>query len=209
MGGTFASPFTSPSEFVRICRAHQIGRTKKGTEREMRTYIVHIYMPSITEIVSYIETVESNERIEIADRQLDIAPHLVSRNPADSSKIIQRPGRFASLNECPRKRKDGRHEIDVNRSITPPLPPRQMCYLSSRKPSKRGPQQVPQVPYTIAGTDREVLLALYQSTGGDNWADGWKKARRSNLYGVELNNNGRVVKLCLGLNNLRGIALQT
>ncbi|CAN0325471.1 unnamed protein product [Scytosiphon promiscuus] len=57
-------------------------------------------------------------------------------------------------------------------------------------------------------TDREALLVLYRSTNGP----GWKKKRgwdtRGNLsewHGVEVNDQGRVVKLSLDSNNLQGI----
>ncbi|CAM9629785.1 unnamed protein product, partial [Scytosiphon promiscuus] len=55
-------------------------------------------------------------------------------------------------------------------------------------------------------TDRDVLLALYNATGGAKWRrnDNWNTvAGLGRWYGVEAN-GGRVVKLCLSDNNLRG-----
>ncbi|CAN0318182.1 unnamed protein product, partial [Scytosiphon promiscuus] len=55
--------------------------------------------------------------------------------------------------------------------------------------------------------DREVLLVLYRSTNGPGWEDkqGWDtRADLSNWHGVEVNDQGRVVKLSLRDNNLQG-----
>ena len=52
----------------------------------------------------------------------------------------------------------------------------------------------------MAPTDRDVLLVLYWSTGGPDWHDGntnWDDAAFSEWYGVEVNGQGRVVKLDL------------
>ncbi|CAM9510757.1 unnamed protein product, partial [Hapterophycus canaliculatus] len=59
----------------------------------------------------------------------------------------------------------------------------------------------------MAQTDREVLVVLYRSTGGPNWRKkgGWNTpADLSKWEGVEVNHQGRVVKLSLTDNNLRG-----
>lgn len=54
----------------------------------------------------------------------------------------------------------------------------------------------------MASTDHAVLVALYHSTGGRNWNTA---AELSQWYGVEANNEGRVVKLFLHDNSLQGI----
>ena len=57
-------------------------------------------------------------------------------------------------------------------------------------------------------TDREVLVAFYQATGGDTWRqkDGWiTEADISSWYGVTVR-DGHVVKLDLRANNLQGNA---
>ncbi|CAN0405254.1 unnamed protein product, partial [Hapterophycus canaliculatus] len=59
---------------------------------------------------------------------------------------------------------------------------------------------------TTAQTDREVLLVLYRSTDGLQWIerDGWNtRAHLSRWHGVTVNDQGRVVQLSLGANNLR------
>ncbi|CAN0348246.1 unnamed protein product, partial [Scytosiphon promiscuus] len=60
----------------------------------------------------------------------------------------------------------------------------------------------------MSEADREALLVLYRSTNGPGWEKkrGWDT--RADLYkwhGVEVNDQGRVVKLSLGSNNLEGI----
>ncbi|CAM9346593.1 unnamed protein product, partial [Hapterophycus canaliculatus] len=60
----------------------------------------------------------------------------------------------------------------------------------------------------MASTDRGALIALYNATGGAGWAHNknWNTgADLSRWDGVEVNDQGRVVKLSLGANNLRGI----
>ncbi|CAM9960831.1 unnamed protein product [Ectocarpus sp. 4 AP-2014] len=59
----------------------------------------------------------------------------------------------------------------------------------------------------MAPTDRDVLLVLYWSTNGPNWTKNinWDTlADLSDWYGVEANDQARVVKLHLMVNNLRG-----
>lgn len=59
----------------------------------------------------------------------------------------------------------------------------------------------------MAPTDRDILLALYRSTDGDNWMrnTNWgTEADLSDWFGVDVD-QGRVVKLSLGTNNLLGI----
>ncbi|CAM9669367.1 unnamed protein product [Ectocarpus sp. 12 AP-2014] len=72
---------------------------------------------------------------------------------------------------------------------------------------------VPQYPTgspllsTMALTDRDVLMALFHSTGGAIWkrSDNWNTAAElSTWYGVEVNGEKRVVGLSLAENNLRG-----
>jgi len=56
-------------------------------------------------------------------------------------------------------------------------------------------------------TDRDILLVLYRSTGGANWKKRTNWGTDAHLrawYGVGVNDQGRVVKLDLGQNNLEG-----
>ena len=60
----------------------------------------------------------------------------------------------------------------------------------------------------MAATDRDVLLVLYRSTDGPNWENNTNWCTAADLdrwYGVGLNEEGRVVKLTLMANDLRGI----
>ena len=54
--------------------------------------------------------------------------------------------------------------------------------------------------------DSLALVALYDSTGGNNWThnDGWLTDSVYKWYGVSLDPNGRVVKIILHYNNLTG-----
>lgn len=63
-------------------------------------------------------------------------------------------------------------------------------------------------PVHWASTDLEVLLLLYRLTDGERWkrSDNWFTNREpSDWHGVEVNEEGRVVKLSLSSNNLQGI----
>ena len=56
-------------------------------------------------------------------------------------------------------------------------------------------------------TDRDALLALYNSAGGSGWtaSDGWDSAQTLDMWhGVTLDGDGRVVGLALAGNNLSG-----
>ena len=58
----------------------------------------------------------------------------------------------------------------------------------------------------MSSSDRKALLALYRATGGPQWNNngGWDTDTDvSTWYGVEVR-DGRVVKLKLGANNLKG-----
>lgn len=60
----------------------------------------------------------------------------------------------------------------------------------------------------MAWTDRDVLLVLYRSTFGACWTNNTNWDTYADLgtwFGVEVNEEGRVVKLFLGSNNLKGI----
>ena len=64
----------------------------------------------------------------------------------------------------------------------------------------------PSPPFSAA-TDKDVLIALYQSTDGDNWTNNWNwlsDAPLSSWYGVTTDENGRVIKLILRANGLSG-----
>lgn len=65
------------------------------------------------------------------------------------------------------------------------------------------------ITITVMGPDleRETLVKLYNATDGENWSnkDGWLSERPLGAwYGVRTNENGRVKKLILHENNLRG-----
>ena len=73
----------------------------------------------------------------------------------------------------------------------------------SRTPSAHASTPVP----TAATTDRDVLVALYHATDGDNWrdSDSWlSDAPIGTWYGVTTDNSGRVIELVLWFNNLSG-----
>ncbi|CAM9952982.1 unnamed protein product, partial [Ectocarpus sp. 13 AM-2016] len=59
----------------------------------------------------------------------------------------------------------------------------------------------------MASTDREALVALFRSTGGAGW---WRRrnwdtdAAIATWHGVEVDHQGRVVKLHMTNNNLEG-----
>ncbi|CAB1103820.1 unnamed protein product [Ectocarpus sp. CCAP 1310/34] len=64
-------------------------------------------------------------------------------------------------------------------------------------------------PHPMAQTDREALGAFYNATGGPNWEhnNNWNAdADPSEWLGIETNDQGRVVRLSLGSNNLQGIS---
>lgn len=54
-------------------------------------------------------------------------------------------------------------------------------------------------PPGSAQTDREMLLSVYRTTGGESWKrrDGWEENTNdlSRWFGVSVNGKGRVVKL--------------
>ena len=57
------------------------------------------------------------------------------------------------------------------------------------------------------GSDRDVLIALYNSTGGSGWTNNthWDSAQSLDMWhGVYTNNDGRVVEINLSENNLSG-----
>ena len=59
----------------------------------------------------------------------------------------------------------------------------------------------------VLAKEREALIALYNSTNGDNWTrnDNWGSDKPlSEWYGVETDQEGRVIKLSLEKNNLVG-----
>lgn len=59
----------------------------------------------------------------------------------------------------------------------------------------------------ILRKERNALIALYNNTGGKNWSkkDNWRSSRPlSEWYGVEVDEDGRVVSLNLPQNNLTG-----
>ena len=62
----------------------------------------------------------------------------------------------------------------------------------------------------MAATDRDALLVLFRLTDGRNWTNNtnWDTdAELSEWYGVNVNDQGRVLKLSLSTNNLRGMAV--
>ena len=59
----------------------------------------------------------------------------------------------------------------------------------------------------MAASDRDALLALFHATGGTKWRRhvNWGTDAELKLWhGVEVNDQGRAVKLDLAHNNLRG-----
>ena len=61
--------------------------------------------------------------------------------------------------------------------------------------------------HTSPETDREVLVALYNATGGQNWEgnNNWlSDVPISEWYGVTTDDNGRVTELELDINQLSG-----
>ncbi|CAN0467615.1 unnamed protein product, partial [Hapterophycus canaliculatus] len=61
----------------------------------------------------------------------------------------------------------------------------------------------------MASIDRDVLVILYRSTGGREWkqsTDWCTSADLADWHGVEVNDQGRVVKLRLHGNGLKGSA---
>ena len=67
--------------------------------------------------------------------------------------------------------------------------------------------QLPFCAATSLGSDRAALVALYNVTGGGNWADntGWlSNAPMGQWYGVTTDSSGRVTELVLGENSLAG-----
>ena len=60
---------------------------------------------------------------------------------------------------------------------------------------------------TIYADDREILIKFYHDTGGDNWErnDNWCSEKPiDEWYGVDVDDNGRVWKISLGPNSLKG-----
>ncbi|CAN0109764.1 unnamed protein product, partial [Ectocarpus sp. 8 AP-2014] len=59
----------------------------------------------------------------------------------------------------------------------------------------------------MSSTDREALIVLFRLTGGAGWTrrDNWDTdAVLATWHGVRVNDQGRVVELILGRNNLQG-----
>ncbi len=69
----------------------------------------------------------------------------------------------------------------------------------------------------VTTEERGALIALYESTDGDNWSkiDGWKaqplgqdgfakSGNESSWYGIGVNNDDQVTKIDLNNNNLKG-----
>ena len=66
---------------------------------------------------------------------------------------------------------------------------------------------IPLILSAAASRDRDVLVALYWATDGDNWrnSDNWlTEAPISMWHGVTTDKNGRVIELDLWGNNLSG-----
>lgn len=77
------------------------------------------------------------------------------------------------------------------------------------------PKDIPRVPFVLLSAirptiskDRDTLVRFYWGTGGKGWTknDNWDTyAELSTWYGVEVDDQGLVVKLLLSDNNLEGI----
>lgn len=66
------------------------------------------------------------------------------------------------------------------------------------------------LPPAMISKDRDALIALFHSTGGESWrhTSNWSTgADLSQWHGVKVNVHGHVVELRLPDNNLRGTAL--
>ena len=66
---------------------------------------------------------------------------------------------------------------------------------------------LPTIGPTSAETDREVLVAFYKATGGENWneSDNWlSDAPLGEWHGVVTNDDGRVTELVLAAKGLSG-----
>ncbi|CAM9699413.1 unnamed protein product, partial [Ectocarpus sp. 12 AP-2014] len=79
----------------------------------------------------------------------------------------------------------------------------------AKRDGPRAESPVPEITLVpcAASTDRDALVALFISTNGANWTrnDNWDTdAELGTWHGVDVNERGRVVKLQLGLHNLRG-----
>ena len=64
------------------------------------------------------------------------------------------------------------------------------------------------MPLATAASDRAALVAFFRTTFGRSWkrSDHWNTdAEISQWFGVEVDDEGRVVELSLGFNNLAGI----
>ena len=72
---------------------------------------------------------------------------------------------------------------------------------------RNGPPPRPPMAQTSPETDREALIAIYNATDGDNWAnnDSWlSDAPIGEWEGVTTDDNGRVTELSLLQNQLSG-----
>ena len=77
----------------------------------------------------------------------------------------------------------------------------------SDEPEPTAPEPLPVTPVDPVDPDREVLIALYNATGGPGWGLDRNWTTISNIgtwFGVETNSAGRVTELVLDDNNLRG-----
>lgn len=73
---------------------------------------------------------------------------------------------------------------------------------------RREAEQRQEPTSAIMSTDRAALVALYNATDGEHWEKrtNWNTdAPLGQWHGVEVNDAGRVVKLNLYNNNLKGI----
>lgn len=88
-------------------------------------------------------------------------------------------------------------------------PPSNCTFRSAPRLPYRSPLAVrtPAAPHGQEISDRDVLLVLYQETGGPSWHNdaGWTSdLPLSEWFGVTANSEGSVVVLELRYNNLRG-----
>ena len=88
---------------------------------------------------------------------------------------------------------------------TPTPPPATATPTPTPPPATATPTPTP--PSAVSSTDKNALIALYDSTDGDDWRrnGNWKSDRPLNeWYGVTTNRAGRVTRLRLPQNNLQG-----
>ena len=79
--------------------------------------------------------------------------------------------------------------------------------ITANVKASSGSAEITVTEITVTGTDRDILVALYEATDGPNWADAenWlTDAPLGDWHGVETDGRGRVTELSLHRNDLTG-----